>query len=101
MAGQTASRPEPTRTPTRTERAIPMRVLAVDYQQGVSDAWTRTATFAPKLVGGLLILLIGWRLARLLSTVLDRVLERVGFDRAVERGGLRQALARSKYDPSD
>jgi hypothetical protein len=29
------------------------------------------------------------------------VLERVGFDRVVERGGIRRMLARSKYDPSD
>jgi hypothetical protein len=78
-----------------------MRSLAVDYQQGISDAWARVATFVPKLVGALLILLIGWLVARLLATLLDRVLDRVGFDRAVERGGLRQALARSKYDPSD
>jgi len=26
------------------------------------------------------------------------VLERVGFDRAVERGGIRQLLARSRYE---
>jgi len=79
-----------------------MRALAaVDYQQGISDAWSRVATFVPKLVGALLILLVGWLVARLLASLLERVLERVGFDRAVERGGLRQALARSKYDPSD
>jgi hypothetical protein len=29
------------------------------------------------------------------------VLERVGFDRVVERGGVRQVLARSRYDASD
>jgi hypothetical protein len=32
--------------------------------------------------------------------LLDRVLERVGFDRLVERGGLRRALEGTKYDAS-
>jgi hypothetical protein len=31
----------------------------------------------------------------------DKALERVGFDTAVERGGVKKALARSKYDASD
>jgi mechanosensitive ion channel-like protein len=78
-----------------------MRYLAVDFQQGVSDAWSDVAAFVPKLVGAIVILVVGWFVARLLAKIVDRVLERVGFDRAVERGGLRQALARSKYDPSD
>jgi hypothetical protein len=78
-----------------------MRYLAVDFQQGVSDAWADVATFIPKLVAAIIILVAGWFVARLVAKIVERVLERVGFDRAVERGGLRQALARSKYDPSD
>ena len=40
-------------------------------------------------------------MARAVAGILARVLQRVGFDRVVERGGLRQALAQSKYEPSD
>jgi hypothetical protein len=75
--------------------------LAVDVQGGIENAWSNVATFVPKLAAALLILLVGWFVAKLVSRILDRILERVGFDRVVERGGLRQALARSKYDPSD
>jgi len=75
--------------------------LAVDVQGGVSSAWSNVITFVPKLAAALLIILVGYLLARVIASVLDKVLERVGFDRAVERGGIRQALARSKYDPSD
>jgi hypothetical protein len=75
--------------------------LAVDFQGGIENAWSNVAAFVPKLAAALLILLVGWFVAKLISRILDRVLERVGFDRVVERGGLRQALARSKYDPSD
>ncbi|CAN5329682.1 hypothetical protein BH20ACT24_BH20ACT24_19200 [soil metagenome] len=75
--------------------------LAIDFEGGLESAWTRIATFVPKLVGFLLILIIGYFVAKLVARVVGSVLERVGFDRAVERGGLKQALAKSKYDPSD
>jgi len=76
-------------------------ILAVDFQGGIENAWSNVATFLPKLAAALVILVVGYFVAKLISRILDRVLERVGFDRMVERGGLRQALARSKYDPSD
>jgi hypothetical protein len=75
--------------------------LAVDFQGGVTSAWSNVVTFVPKLAAALLIVLVGYLVARVAASVLNKVLERVGFDRAVERGGLKQALARSKYDPSD
>jgi hypothetical protein len=75
--------------------------LAVDFQGGVSSAWANVITFVPKLAAALLIILVGYLVARVVASVLNKVLERVGFDRAVERGGIKQALARSKYDPSD
>jgi prepilin signal peptidase PulO-like enzyme (type II secretory pathway) len=75
--------------------------LAVDFQGGVSSAWSNVITFVPKLAAALLIILVGYLLAKVVASVLNKVLERVGFDRAVERGGLKQALARSSYDPSD
>jgi hypothetical protein len=76
-------------------------MLAVEWSQGVQDAWNRIANFVPKFIAFLVILVIGWFVAKALSKLVDKVLERVGFDRAVERGGVGQALARSKYDPSD
>ena len=77
------------------------QVVAVEWSQGIEDAWSTVLTFIPKLLGFLIILLIGYFVARALQKLTDAVLERVGFDRAVERGGLRQLLAQSKYDPSD
>ncbi|HZB01133.1 MAG TPA: hypothetical protein VE800_03395 [Actinomycetota bacterium] len=78
-----------------------MEVLAaIDLEGGVESAWDSILTFVPKLVGFLLILGIGYFLAKALEKVLDGILERVGFDRVVERGGLRTALARSRLDAS-
>ena len=75
--------------------------LAVDYQAGIESAWSNVATFIPKLLAALAILLVGYIVAKAIAGILNKVLERVGFDRVVERGGVRQVLARSKYDPSD
>jgi hypothetical protein len=75
--------------------------LAVDFQGGVTSAWSNVITFVPKLAAALVIILVGYLLAKLTAAVLNKVLERVGFDRAVERGGIKQALANSNYDPSD
>ena len=75
--------------------------LAVDYQAGIENAWSNVAAFVPKLLAALVILLVGYLVARAIAGILNKVLERVGFDRVVERGGVRQVLARSKYDPSD
>ncbi|MBA3431329.1 MAG: hypothetical protein H0U16_07600 [Actinobacteria bacterium] len=69
-------------------------------QDGLGDAWASIATFLPKLVGFLLILIIGYFIAKAISKILDRVLERVGFDKLVERGGVGKALESSQYDAS-
>ncbi|MGW5755108.1 mechanosensitive ion channel family protein [Nocardia rhamnosiphila] len=75
--------------------------LAIDFQQGFSDAWSSIATFVPKLIGFLVILVVGWIIAKVVEKIVDKVLERVGFDRLVERGGIQRMLERSKYDASD
>ncbi|MFC4144786.1 hypothetical protein ACFO0M_00805 [Micromonospora mangrovi] len=67
----------------------------------VGDALRAVMLFLPKAVAFLAILLVGWLIAKAVLKIVDKVLERVHFDRAVERGGIRTALARSKYDASD
>src|ERR1700753_446496 len=52
----------------------------------------------PKILVFLLILVIGWIVARVLARIVDMVLRRVKFDRFVERGVVGQALARSNSD---
>src|SRR4029453_7659189 len=76
-------------------------MLAISFSQGVQDAWNHVAVFVPKFIAFLLILVIGYFIAKAIAKILNGVLERVGFDRWVERGGLKKALERSKYDPSD
>ncbi|WP_232235973.1 hypothetical protein [Nocardia sp. BMG51109] len=75
--------------------------MAIDFQQGMSNAWSAIATFVPKLVAFLAIMVIGWIIAKVVAKVADRILRRVGFDRLVDRGGVSDMLARSRYDATD
>lgn len=68
---------------------------------GVGDMLRSILLFLPKALAFLVILLVGWLIAKAVRKLVDKVLERVGFDRLVERGGVKTALQRSKYDASD
>lgn len=70
------------------------------FRAGLGDAWSTVATFVPKFIAFLAILVIGYFVAKAIEKVVDGILERVGFDRAVERGGAKKALANTKYDAS-
>jgi Mechanosensitive ion channel, conserved TM helix len=71
-----------------------------EFTNGLGDAWASIAEFLPKLVGFLLILVVGYFVAKAIAGILSKVLERIGFDKAVERGGVGKALESSKYDAS-
>ncbi|WP_426242547.1 mechanosensitive ion channel family protein [Nocardioides sp. LHG3406-4] len=70
-------------------------------EDGLSDGLSTIAEFVPKLVLFLIILIVGIIVAKLIGKALSALLERVGFDRAVERGGVKRALENSKMDASD
>jgi hypothetical protein len=78
-----------------------MPEASVNFGNGVSNAWSNVATFIPKLVVFLIILIVGYIIAKAIAKILSKVLTRVGFDRVVERGGIKRALDRSSYDASD
>jgi MFS family permease len=69
-------------------------------QDALKDMWRSVVAIAPKLAAFIVILVIGWIVAKLIGKAVDKILEKVGFDRAVERGGIKTALEQSKYDAS-
>src|SRR3954447_16332934 len=77
-----------------------MNDVASNVQSGAQTAWANIAVFVPKLLLAIVILVVGYLIAKALSKVLDRVLERMGFDRLVERGGIKRMLARTNWDAS-
>lgn len=73
----------------------------VDIGETLREAWARVVELTPQIALFLVILIVGWIIARVVANLLDRVLEKVGFDRWVERGGIRRAMADSDYEASD
>ncbi|MFC4003135.1 hypothetical protein ACFS2C_15150 [Prauserella oleivorans] len=73
----------------------------MNITESFNEALRSVITFLPKFAAFLVILVIGWLVAKALRKLVDVVLERLNFDRAVERGGIKRALERSKYDASD
>lgn len=52
-------------------------------------------------MGFVAVLIIGYFIAKAIPKLADGILERVGFDRMVERGGIGRALESSRFDASD
>jgi len=80
------------------------RTLAVrqaDIGSALMDMWRTVLLFVPRAIAFIAILVVGWIVARFVLKIVDKALERVGFDRAVERGGVGRALERTRYDASD
>ena len=51
--------------------------------------------YIPQLIGALIILLVGYLIAKALQAIVGRVLEGIGFDRWMERGGIKQFFDRA------
>ncbi|WP_432905682.1 mechanosensitive ion channel family protein [Micromonospora matsumotoense] len=78
-----------------------LAVRQVDIGSALTDMWRSVLLFVPRAIAFIVILVVGWLIARAVLKIVDAALERVGFDRAVERGGIKRALERTKYDASD
>ncbi len=65
---------------------------------GLGDAWSAIATFVPKLVAFLIILLIGWLIAKAVAKGLTLVLDKLGFPKLIEKTGLSGTLRQSNVD---
>ncbi|BCL16810.1 mechanosensitive ion channel family protein [Micromonospora sagamiensis] len=78
-----------------------LAVRQVDIGDALTDMWRSVLLFVPRAIAFIAILVVGWLIARAVLKIVDTVLERVGFDRAVERGGVKRALERTRYDASD
>src|SRR5918992_5073814 len=59
-------------------------------------------SYIPQLIGAVIILIIGYIVAKLLEAVIGRVLQAIGFDSWMERGGIKQFFdrAETKHTPA-
>ena len=63
--------------------------------QPLQDALGAFLSYIPQLIGALIILIIGYVIAKALQAIVGRVLEGIGFDRWMERGGIKQFFDRA------
>src|ERR671929_716557 len=64
--------------------------------QPLQDALSTFLSYIPQLIGAIVILIIGYLVAKVLQAVVGRVLQGIGFDRWMERGGIKQFLDRAE-----
>jgi hypothetical protein len=77
-----------------------MLLAQTDVGQSFQDMLSQVIALLPTILLFLAILVVGWFVAKAVARIIDRVLERVGFDRAVQRGGVGRALEPTRYDAS-
>lgn len=61
-------------------------IAAVKWSDGIQNAWNDVVAFVPRLVGFLLVLGIGYLIAKAIAKALNAISERVGFDRLPAAG---------------
>ena len=64
--------------------------------QPLQNALSTFLSYIPQLIGALIILIIGYIVAKVLQAVVGRVLQGIGFDRWMERGGIKQFFDRAE-----
>ncbi len=60
----------------------------------MNSVWTPIAGFIPRLFGALIVVLVGFVVAKLLDTLLSKLLAKLGLDRLMAGTGLTKLLAR-------
>ncbi|MDA0562990.1 hypothetical protein LG943_01365 [Streptomonospora sp. S1-112] len=73
----------------------------MNIQQGLSDAWGAVATFVPRLAAFLVILILGWIIAKFVGRMVGKALAKVGLDRGLDRSGVGEYFQRSRYSASE
>jgi small-conductance mechanosensitive channel len=68
----------------------------MDILQSLQNTLDRFLEYIPQLIGAIIILVTGYIVARILKAVVSRVLQGVGFDGWMERGGIKQFLDRAQ-----
>jgi hypothetical protein len=72
----------------------------MDIGESFSNMADTVIQLIPKIAVFLVIIVVGWLIAKMIRKAVDVLLEKVGFDRMVERGMIGDALRRSDYDAS-
>ncbi len=75
-------------------------VIGIDIGSSIEEALTDVATFVPLLIFALVVLVVGWFIARLIRKLFHTLLKRVNFDGIVDRSGLGGYIERAGFPDS-
>ena len=64
----------------------------------LQNAISTFLSYIPQLIGAIIILVIGYILARFLQALVTRILQGIGFESWMERGGVKQFFDRAQTD---
>src|SRR5918992_3481646 len=64
--------------------------------QPLENALSTFLEYLPQLIGAIIILIVGYVVARILQTLVARLLRAIGFDHWMERGGIKQFFDRAR-----
>ena len=77
-----------------------MSDLLDGLSEGLVNAGETILSFLPKLIGALIILVVGWLVARLIQKAFQRLFKTVGLDALLQRAGLADRLEAAGYKAS-
>ena len=77
-----------------------MLLLLQDQSQGqvfqpLQDAISLVLSYIPQIIGAIIILIVGYIIGKVLQALITRILESVGFENWMERGGVKQFFDRA------
>ena len=74
--------------------------MIIDWIQVTSDAlkglWVGFIDFLPKIIGAIIIFLIGWLIAVVIGKIIAEILKRIKFNRIFENGSWKRALEKAE-----
>lgn len=76
-------------------------MFAINWTQGLNDAWSKLAQTAPKIISFLLILVVGLIVARIVGGAITKLLKRIGADKFAEKFGISGHLHRAGFTLSE
>src|SRR5918997_1495931 len=68
----------------------------MDILQSLQNTLDRFLEYIPQLIGAIVILIVGYIVAKILKAVVSRILQGIGFDGCMEKGGIKQFLDRAQ-----
>lgn len=78
-----------------------MSDLIDGLSSGLENAGETILSFLPRLIGALIILIVGWLVARLVHRAFKRLFKAVGLDALLERAGLAARLQATGHTATD